>query len=187
MSSFGACPGTCSAGQPSLELRDLPAFAFQSAGIKGVCRHCVAGRVLKVPSIYDCLMYNGAEYFKACLLSICISSPEDSLFRSIVYFWLACFLDTKFLSCVVGINPMSGTLAFRHLCWLALRVLTECVISCSHYVGLFLCTRTISPHISQALLTFLSSPPINLPHEFCCMVWLYVTSATFKHVTHGTP
>jgi hypothetical protein len=33
------CPGTHSVDQAGLELRNLPAFAFQRAGIKGVCHH----------------------------------------------------------------------------------------------------------------------------------------------------
>ena len=35
-------PGTGSVDQASLKLRDLPASAFQMAGIKGMCHHCPA-------------------------------------------------------------------------------------------------------------------------------------------------
>lgn len=153
----------------------MPAFAFQSAAIKGVCHHCWTRRILKIPSVYDYLMNNGAEYFKAYLLSISISSLEDSLFRSTAYSWLACFLYILvFELCIVGINPMSGTLAFSHVCWLALRVLTEYVISCSHCAGLSLCTCAISPHIRQALLTF--------PHKFPARVLLHGT--VLHHFCH---
>jgi hypothetical protein len=40
------CPGTHSVDQIGLELRNPPASAFPSAGIKGVCHHCLVLSIL---------------------------------------------------------------------------------------------------------------------------------------------